>query len=191
MLKSIFQKLLLSKFVRREDGVIAIETMIMLPLMFLTFMALFTTFDAYRQYAMNQKAAYTISDMLSRETMAIDDAYIDGTQMIFEVMTRSRQQSSVRVTVVRFDGEENQMVLEWSESRGGLASRDNASVADWIEMLPQMVDGEEMIVVETWSRYAPAFRIGLGEKDVTNFIFTRPRYAPQIEFDDGQDELNS
>ncbi len=191
MQMSLRQMLLRSGFVRREDGVVAIEAMVMMPLMFLTFMALFVTFDAYRQYAVHQKAAYVVSDMISRETMPINSAYIDGTHQICDTLTQREQNSSIRVTVVRFDAAANEMVLEWSETPGGLSDRDDASVNDWTTLLPRMVNGEEMIVVETWARYTPPFRAGIGSQEITNFIFTRPRYAPQIDFDDGAGGLNS
>ena len=93
MQMSLRQMLLRSGFVRREDGVVAIEAMVMMPLMFLTFMALFVTFDAYRQYAVHQKAAYVVSDMISRETMPINSAYINGTHQIFDTLTQREQTS--------------------------------------------------------------------------------------------------
>jgi hypothetical protein len=45
-----------------------------------------------------------------------------------------------------------------------------------------MPDNESITVVETWTRYIPPFNIGIGERDIYNFIFTRPRYAPNITF---------
>ena len=185
MITFIRKKLSGSHFARAEEGAIAIETMIMMPLMFWTFMALFSTFDTYRQYAIHQKAAYTISDMLSRETMPIDNDYIDGTHKIFDALTRTVQDSKIRVTVVRYDAVLEDIVVEWTETRGGVTDASFMANRDWAEVLPMMLNDEELIVVETYAKYDPPFRTGLGEKEINNFIFTRPRFAPQVEFDDG------
>ena len=68
-MKTSIRSLLRCDFARREDGVIALEAMIMMPLLFWTFLALFSIFDTFRIYAANQKAAFTVSDAISRETI--------------------------------------------------------------------------------------------------------------------------
>ena len=46
--------------------------------------------------------------------------------------------------------------------------------------LPKMADGETLILVETKSVYNPPLNVGLGDLDIETFIFTRPRFAPQL-----------
>lgn len=186
--------LLRAQFARREDGAIAIETMIMLPLMFWAYLALFSTFDAYRQYSMHQKAAYTISDMISRETVSIDDNYMDGALALFDALTRDPQESTLRVSVVSYNENEEAgggMSLLWSQTRGGFTSAQVSAVPDWQAELPSMIHNEQIIVVETWAKYDPPFRTGIGEREISNFIFTRPRYAPQVKYNDGTGDVNS
>jgi len=62
-----------------ERGYVTVEAMILLPVILWIFAACWVYFDAFRQQSVNQKASYTIGDMLSRETNYITPAYIDGT----------------------------------------------------------------------------------------------------------------
>ena len=180
-MKTIIRSLLRCDFARREDGVIALEAMIMMPLLFWTFLALFSIFDTFRIYAANQKAAFTVSDAISRETVPIDAAYLNGVHDMFEYLAMNNGQTAMRVSVIRFDAGNNTHELDWSQVRGyGHSALSDAQVAGWAGRLPVMVDNERIIVVETWSTFEPAFRTGLERQEITNFVFTRPRYAPQV-----------
>ena len=67
------QKILRSLKNFRHDtrGVVSVEMVLILPLLFWSFAAVATFFDAYRTRSLAEKAAFTISDMLSRETNAV------------------------------------------------------------------------------------------------------------------------
>ena len=112
----------ISTFLRgfRDDqrGIVAVESIIVLPLLFWSLMAMYAFFDAYRQAGMNVKAAYTIGDLLSRETNYITPEYLETTHQLFDLMTRSNSESKMRVTVVK-----------WNEDKG---SYDHGPI-DWDE----------------------------------------------------------
>lgn len=170
-------------FARDEEGTVTIETMIVLPLLFWVYMAMFSIFDAYRQYSLHQKAAYTIGDLVSRETAAVDNGYLDGIHNLFDTLTRSPQNSTIRVSVVRYDENDDIVKLDWSETRGSRGALSNNEVRDIKGQLPVMVHNERVILVETWAEYEPPFKTGLEQRVITNFVFTRPRYAPKVVFD--------
>ena len=172
------------KFSRDEEGGLAIEAIIMLPLMFFVVMSMFTLFDAFRQYTMHQKAAYTLSDMISRETVPLDSSYLTGAHALFDDMTRNPQESSIRVSVVRYDENNDIFKLDWSQTQGYSTPLSNQDVRNWGDRLPVLVHNERILVVETFANYAPPFETGLGSREIENFIFTRPRYSPQILWDD-------
>ena len=75
----------LSRQIRRfrdqEDGLVMTEFLIMLPLLIWTFMALFVYWDAFRTINQAQKATYSVSDVISRQS-EIDTVFIDGMQTI-------------------------------------------------------------------------------------------------------------
>ncbi|MEQ6248511.1 hypothetical protein ABMC89_06440 [Sulfitobacter sp. HNIBRBA3233] len=174
-------------FLRKEDGAIALETVIIIPIMFWAYMSALSIFDAFRQYSMHQKGAYTISDMISRETVPIDANYLAGAHRLFDTLTRSPQDSTIRVSVVYWDARNERIDLDWSQSTGRSSPLTASTVRGWGDRLPNMVDGERLIIVETSAFYSPPFRTGLENREIQNFIFTRPRYAPQVLWDDGSD----
>lgn len=171
-------------FVRREDGTIAIEAMIILPLLFGTFLSLFSIFDAFRQYSLNQKAAYTVADAISRETIPLNAEYLDGIAELFEYMTRPGTDMKLRVTSVYFDADEDLYKMDWSETNGNINAQTPNSVSNLTDRLPVMVHNERIMLVETWSTYDPPFKTGLEQKEIKNFVFTRPRYAPRVLWQD-------
>jgi len=179
-LSTLKARLRRANFLRDEDGVIAVETMIVLPLMFWCFLALFSILSTYRSYMLNQTAAYTISDAISRETLPIDGAYLDGVHSMFEYLSHSEGQSSLRVTQVSFDAGSNRYRTDWSQVRGDATPLSSGDVRNWHSKLPVMPDKERLVLVETWSDYEPPFRTGLEKQEITSFTFTRPRYAPRV-----------
>lgn len=181
MFRLISQKL--RRFSRDTRGSTSIELILFTPLLFMMLAAAFVFYDAYRQKAINTNAAYTISDALSRETEAIDGAYLDGLHQLLEFLTQDNAQVGMRVTVVRYDGYEAKYYADWSETRGPLyplTDRDlNTSL---MGNLPTLLHNERVIVVETSSTYTPVVEIaGLAQQELYNFAFTRPRFAPKLE----------
>lgn len=173
-------RLHLSRFRRNEDGNLAVETMIIAPILFWAFVALFVIFDAYRQHGVNQKAAYTIGDLVSRQSDAIDLNFLTGSQELFDTLTRSSAQTTVRITSVQYDQASNTYLRDWSESIGDVPPATPQEVAGWSTRLPVLPNFEYITVVETWSRYEAPFTVGIEAHDIVNFVFTRPRYSPKI-----------
>ncbi len=170
-------------FKSEERGSIAVEAVVILPMMFWTYLALFSTFHSYRAYSINQKAAYTVGDMISRETNAIDDQYMIGAHDLLSYLTNTaNSKAAVRVTQVQWDEDSGVYQREWSTAQGYKPSASSAQVAGWHDQLPIMPDGERIVVVETFVQYDPPFNTGLEQREVRNFVFTKPRYAPQVVY---------
>ncbi|QFT59251.1 hypothetical protein FIU94_10480 [Sulfitobacter sp. THAF37] len=167
-------------FMRRQDGSISIEAMIVLPVMFWAFLAMFSIFDAFRTYGINQKAAFTVGDAISRETLPLDDDYLNGMHSLFEYLSLSEGQSALRVSSIWFDADDNRYRTDWSKTRGGVTALTSSNVRNWHDKLPVMPDNERVVLVETWSDYTPPFATGLENREIQNFVFTRPRYAPRV-----------
>jgi Flp pilus assembly pilin Flp len=191
MFYSNFKTLLKGKFARDEKGSASIEAMIMVPLIFTVLLTVFTLSDLFRQHSMHQKAANTIGDMISRETLPIDADYLDGAHGLFDTLTRDPQDSAFRVSVVRWNNTNTRFQLDWSQARGGIQPLRNNEVRNWIDRLPQLLHNERIIIVETSANYQGPMDIGLGERKIVNFVFTRPRYAPQVLWDDLEADFSS
>ncbi|CUH77862.1 TadE/TadG family type IV pilus assembly protein [Tropicibacter naphthalenivorans] len=176
----------LRRFARSEEGNMTIEALIWIPLIIALLAATFTFHDAFRYKSLNVKAAYTISDALSRETDPIDNAYLDGMVDLLEFLTRGQGPYSLRVTLVRYNGTDTKFESEWSQGRGEFAPLTDADLVTFAPKLPNLLHNERVILVETSSNYQPPFEIpGLVDKGLFyNFGFTRPRFAPKIVWSD-------
>ena len=167
-----------------QKGSVAIEAVILVPIMIWAYLAMFTIFDSYRQYTAQQKAVYTISDLISRQWEPLDADLIDGAHDLFESLTRSTQETGMRVTVAKYDLTLQEYQVIWSRTRGGMIGLQSQDIADWTNRLPVMPQDDQIIIVETTSAFTPVFNIGLDNQTVNNFVFTRPRYAKQVCFED-------
>ncbi len=159
---------------------ISVEALMLAPVLLWAFVATYTYFDAYRQNATNLKAAYTIGDLISRETETIDSTYINSMHTLLTHMVRSGSDVDLRITVIRFDEDDARYYVDWSTTRGFTEEIDDGNLADMKERLPTMPDQERVILVETRNRYVPPFNIGLDVMDMDNFVFTRPRFTDQV-----------
>lgn len=174
---------LIRRFLGDTRGSVSVEFVIMMPLLFWAFMASYVYFNGYRQSTQNLKAAYAIGDMISRETQAINDTYIDSMQNVLDLMTRSGT-VNLRVTVIRWDAGDDRYYVKWSKARGFANALTDANMADIETRLPVMPDDELVILIETQSVYEPLFDIGMTDKTLDNFIFTRPRFVNNVWWTD-------
>ncbi|MGR3760180.1 TadE/TadG family type IV pilus assembly protein [Roseobacteraceae bacterium NS-SX3] len=175
----------LKQFRRDAGGMVSVEFAFYAPLLLGVFAMLFTFFDAFKQESVNLKAAYTISDLISRETNYVNNAYIDSMYKLTGLLVRQESELSIRISVVRWDEEDNRYYVDWSKVRGGsLEEWSDGTIQNVKDRLPDMPDQERVILVETRSQLVPVFNIGLSDLDINNFVFTRPRFAPQVVFVD-------
>ena len=168
------------RFAREERGDVTIEAVIMLPLLFLLFIASWVYFDALQQKNVSQKANFVLGDMLSRETNTIDAGYMDNAHDLLRLLTRAEtnNQTGLRVSVVSFA--DDTWTVEWSMARGGRTAQTADAAPENPGALPVAQNGDQLILVETWDNYNPIFNVGLMPQDFTTYSFTRPRYAPQL-----------
>lgn len=170
----------------RDDtrGTVAIEAVIMMPVLFSAFMSMAIFFDMYRAKSTTEKAAFTVSDILSRETSAIDETYMNSVKDLYNAMSTLDNGGELRVSVLAFNEDTNQYFLDWSYMTGLLnhaLTDDNLLLME--DKLPILVSGERLILVETFGTYVPAANIGTGDVPMNTFVFTRPRFAPQLVWD--------
>ncbi len=172
---------LLKRFLSNEDGSVSIEAAIMTPLMMALLAVTFVYNDAFRKKSLNTNAAFTISDAISRETDALDDAYLDGMHTLFDFLTHSADRSGVRFSLVTWDDELNDYRVDWTKARGKFPELDDQSMNLLRNRLPTLLHNERVIVVETRSVLQPILpKLGLDNQVLYNLAFSRPRFAPQV-----------
>lgn len=173
----------LSRFRKEERGSVTVEAVITLPLLIWAIGATYEFFEVHRYTSVRDKAGYTIADMISREMLAVTPSYMDSAKVVFDTMTNDRGQNSLRVSVIKYDEDEDEYSVVWSEVRGTdvLKALKTSDVKDAHDELPIMADGEEVIVVDSESKYNSLIRVGFGDDlEIKTHVMTSPRFAPQI-----------
>ncbi|NNL36328.1 MAG: pilus assembly protein [Silicimonas sp.] len=172
-------------FRRTEDGSLSIETVLALPMLVWAITATFVFWDAFKTLNVSQKATYTVADMLSRETQEIDGNYLTAMHELFDYLASTPGDNALRVTVVRMVEDPNTNVktreLVWSQGVGGIAGYTDLTVLD--PRLPDMSDGDQLIVVESEQEWTPAFTVGLASYRFREVAISRPRFAPKLVWD--------
>ncbi len=145
---------------------VTVEFALVMPFIFWAFMASYVYFDGYRQSSVNLKAAYTISDLISRETGVIDAEYIDSMHSLLRLLTRATSPTSIRISVIRWDEPDDRYYVDWSQKRGFPAALSNNDMAMIEEKLPVMPHNERVILVETLNLFVPLFNFGMDNVDL-------------------------
>lgn len=177
-------RLSIGRFARDEGAAVIAEAVIVLPLFLWAYIALFVYWDAFRSMNTVQKAAYTVSDMISREQDGIQSDYIDGMKKVMEYLIDEDQNVRLRVTSVTWSAPNNRFEVHWSRAPGNLMTPlTTASLQNYVAQIPNMAAGDYVVLVEVEVDYQPGFDVGLPNQTFHQFIVTRPRFLPCIALD--------
>ena len=154
-------KTLIKRFLKGQRASLAVEAVMVLPLLRFAYGGMFVLWDAVKTKNISQNAAYTISDMISREPGSINQAYFDGLHRMLEFLTYGEHESMLRVSVVRNDLLEDDVTeevrLQWSKSTDDWFPIDSIERIE--DSLPPIAVGDVAIVVETNMTYVPLFEL--------------------------------
>lgn len=169
----------LRRFRRDDDGSIAIETMLILPILIWCYLGVFVFFDAYRAQSINIRAANTIADALSRETGYINDTFIDSLYTLQRFVANTSEASGLRITVFLYRGDEEDYIVRWSQGRN-MPPMTTAQLADMSGSLPALPDDTVAILVESTVQYSPTYDVGLSDFEFYERAIAPPRFAGQL-----------
>lgn len=178
VIKKIFRK-----WRSDESGTAVIEAIIIFPILSWALVAMTVYFDAFRTRSVNLKAAFTISDLLSRQKGVVDAPYIEGLHTIFNSLISPRHSTWIRTTLIRFeandvdDPNDDEHIVVWSYATGPADEQTDTSILTVENRIPVMGNGDTAIIVETHTNYVPTFDIGLPSTNMDQFIVTRPRFG--------------
>ena len=151
-----------------ESGVIAVEFVLVMPILVWCLLSTFVYFDVYRVESTSKRAALTIADMYSREEANITPAYLNGTRALLRTLTYEESDPDYRVTVYRYQASDDSYRVVWSRNRGLLPNYRNSDLLPLRPQLPIMANGDRAILVQTRTEYDAPFNIGLGPFTSTN-----------------------
>ena len=175
---------ILGTFAGREIGSLSVESVLIFPILVWTVTLTYTFFDGFRENTANLKAAYTISDLISREgENEITDTYATSMYLLFNRMVANNSPLKMRLTVVTYKKDDNEHVVNWTTRCGYESAWTNDNVNELANRLPPMADLDTLIIVETSKDYVPVLNTSWLTRDHTfdNLIFTRPRFVPIVK----------
>ena len=182
-------------FSRDDRGAMESEGILASTFLIWWYISSFQYFDAFKQKNINLKAAYTIADMVSRETgpasgdisaAPINQTYINVMNTIFDYLTYTRKPTYVRVSSVYFDDNDNKLRIDWSATSGtGHQVLTTPLLQNFAGSVPVMVNGDTVILVETFMAYEPIFSIGINAQVYKTFITTSPRFSSCVPWNTG------
>ncbi len=171
-------KTLLSRFAKDEDASITMEFVIVTPVMVLWWIGSMVFFDAFEARSGAARSAYTIADLISRQTETTN-SYID-TLLVLQNRMRPREPvGTVRVTEIYRDASGDLSVV-WSYSTSGLGS---ALLVDDIPLgiMPILNNESYVMLIDTTIPYIPLSDIiGIPAQTWNNRIYINPRFTDQI-----------
>ena len=174
------------RFADEDSGSVAMEAILVWPLLLWAYGATFVYFDAFRAKNLAMKAAYTVSDTISREYNAVNSDYIDTMYDMVNILSNSQHNAKMRITMVKYRKSDNKYLVVWSKSRGTAFPELTTTTLQTLNPeLPVLPDGEQVIMVETKALFEPFLKVGLGVVEHKNEIFTRPRFVAHICYEAG------
>lgn len=187
-LLSIRLKQALARFRDDARGSLSVEAIIILPVLMWAYVVSIVWFDAFRTQNTNTKAAYAISDVLSRETGVVTPEYLDGMHELYTFLSNARGTTNLRVTSVGRDPVSGVFISHWSYATGTLPALTTPLLQLRLDSIPTFPSGETIVFVETIMNYTPAINVGINPRTFVTEISTRPRFAPQLLFSEDFDD---
>lgn len=190
MILSLTKKVL--TFRSDQTGSLSVEAVFAFPLLILAATATYTFFDVYKSQNNSLRANFTISDMLSRETGYVDQAYLNGLTKVYRHLTGADPARSwIRISVVQCiddcaDDNTRTLSLDWSHASGGASGLTADDFALYNAYIPLLAQSDRLILVETSMHYEPPFArtfTSFKARELANHVVTRPRFAAQLKWD--------
>lgn len=176
------------RFIKESEGAALVEFALAIPLLFALVAGALVMQDSIRMSYLNAKASYTLSDMVSREDEWIDSQYFIGLNNVFEYLVDGRYPIGLRITAIECtknctDQATRKLEVCWSESSSGYSGLDADEIDKYISHTPLFLQGDTMIITETFLDYTPmVFPSIFGPRHYEAITFTKPRIAGQIKF---------
>ena len=173
-----FIKTLLSRFAKDEDATITMEFVIVTPLMVTWWIGSMVFFDAFEARSGAARSAYTIADLISRQTDTTN-SYIDSLLTLQNKMRPREPVGSVRVSELYRDSDGNLSVV-WSYSTEGPSAA--LLIADAPEdILPVLANESYIMLIDSSIPYIPLSDIvAIPAQTWTNRVYINARFSDQI-----------
>lgn len=185
----------LGRFSRDENGLASAEMALVLPIYLFAILGTFTYWDAFDVGNRAQKAAFTVSDLITRKQDVVTEGYVNGLFSTMQYMMGPEIPVRSRITSVFYNGTLRRYEVIWSRSSTpGIPQLTTATILTLQSHLPELADGDSIMVVEGNFDYEPilgewtSLGTGMGSTDeatveagvMRQVVVTRPRFLPKI-----------
>lgn len=168
----------LRNFRRSEEGVLAVEAAITMPLLLATFAMSFVLFDAVRSQSQSLKTAHVVADILSRETNHVTPKYLSSLWEVQQELNNAHTNTDMRVTVARWSTANNKYSVVWSKVIGNKVPLNDTTLATEIQStLPTVADGRIVVAVESWVPHDPVINVGINAFVFHQIASALPRFT--------------
>ena len=170
------------RFATRNSGSMTVEALFIVPVMAMGMSGFFAFWDAYKTQNVVQKAAYAVSDMLSREMIPATPAFLNGLETTLEYLID--RDVRIRVTSIRrvSDGPLGLTGLDvlWSYSPNNVMTPlTETTLTLVLDDIPMMAVGSNMVMFEVQVPYAPVTEL-LDLDTINETVAMRPRFLPTL-----------
>ncbi len=173
------------RFIGLRNGSPNLGVILILPLLLWTIGATAVFWDVFYARSLNNRAAYTIADTLSRETGDVNETYMDGIENVLSFLMKGQHETRIRVTAAAFDPVKGGFEVQWSYiSDDNWVAHTTTSLASYNEDIAPPAEGNVAIIVETELAYLPFIEIGIKPTTMSEFIVTRPRFGSQLAWNE-------
>lgn len=171
---------LFSWFRRADGGVAAIEFAIIAPTLSFVLLSTVSLFLMLRGQETVEMATFTIADIVSRQTTA-GKTSLDVDYALFLKMLPGNA-GAVQFRVSSLNKAPGGFSVGWSYAVAPMVKLTTAAIP--ASILPEVADGDSVILVETKVGYAPLYStIGLSSGTYENVATNRPRFTAAIVAD--------
>ncbi|MXU64996.1 TadE/TadG family type IV pilus assembly protein [Oceanomicrobium pacificus] len=180
----------LAAFRADERATMTVEFCISFPLLMVWFLGSFVFWDGFRSRSHSAKAAYTVSDILSRYS-SVSDANLDELYSLQQKMLpRSHNSTALRMTSIcfregadPFSNTDDEYFVVWSEGRGIAQPMKQSEIP--FAIIPAMSDGDSIVLTESWAPWRPLVDwVGISDMVWESHLVTRPRFVELIAHKD-------
>jgi hypothetical protein len=180
-------------FFKNTRGALVVELMIILPTLFLVFMAMIVFFDAFHKWMKFTTASYTITDLISRQTV-VDDNFLFSLDGVFDTISDAKNETDTWFRVSSIKKNDSALSILWSVHTSPTTQLPLRPV-DIDSYVPNISINEHLLIIETFSPFTPAFDwVGLNDTFFTETIATSSRFSSKLanldhlDYDDPSDD---
>jgi hypothetical protein len=172
----------LRRFLAAEEGIVAVEAVIWVPVLLSVWIFLFSAATLYQTLIANANSAHTIGDIVSRQTDVLSPDDVAGLERLHRLISQAETDSEadLRLTTLRYDAATEGFTLLDSLASDIEPAMTQDDVNALAAQLPAIPDGDQLIVVETWLAHAPLSGLLDASYRFRQMVTVRPRLAAQV-----------